>query len=129
MNSIANRSSKVIAAEKNYKFWEAIMQKYEKSGLRIKEFCRTNNLSFTKFRNWRFRIAQKQRSNLPNKSREKAFIPLVVNNESSIGDRVTPEHPIELRLEPSGNIHICVPSEFNSNSLSNLLAILRKVKC
>lgn len=117
-----------IKASKGHKFWEEVMRQYERSGLKRKAFCDKNNLSLSKFRNWRYRIKQDHKASKEKLSVDNEFIPLVVNDRPTINNGIA-NHSIEIRLEPSGNINICIPSQFNQGALSNLFSILRRMEC
>ena len=109
------------------KFWADVMEQYEKSGLTRKDFCSENNLSLSKFCNWRFRIRQKHKTN-KKISFDNKFIPLVVT-APPISKEVMPAHTIDLKLDPSGNISISIPTQFNLEYLSNLLTVIRRAGC
>jgi hypothetical protein len=114
--------------KEGYGFWEDMMGKYERSGLKVKEFCHKNSLDFNKFRNWRFRIRRRQKMNKKKTSFVNAFIPLVVKNDPAVNE-INSIHTIELKLESSGNISIYIPSQFNPEALGNLFSILRRTEC
>ena len=109
------------------KFWTEVMERYEKSGLTRKEFCNQNNLSFSKFRNWRCRISRKHKVD-KQVSFDNKFIPLVVT-DPPISKEVMPSHTIDLKLDPSGNISLSIPSQFNLEYLSSLLRVIRRTGC
>ena len=109
-------------------FWESIIKEYEQSNLSIKEFCSKNNLNISSFRNRRFRMNKLKTSNksIPLKP---AFFPLVLNDQiTSSSTQATLTHNIELRFGSDG-IHVNIPSQFNVDAVSNLLTIVRKIKC
>lgn len=117
-----------VNAGKGRKFWEEVMQQYERSGLKIKAFCNKNNLHFSQFRNWRYRIKQNPKASKKNLSVGNEFIPLVVKDKPTINNEAV-SHSIEIRLEPTGNVNICIPSQFNPEALGNLFSILRRTEC
>ena len=108
--------------KKQYHFWEEVMKDYEGSGLSAKEFCNKNNLDFIKFKNWRYKIQQKQRNARP------GFIPVVINNQTSTAKPIIEEHPFELRVTGDG-VHIRIPSQFNREALGNILTVIKEIKC
>ena len=109
-------------------FWESIIKEYEQSNLSIKEFCSKNNLNIASFRNRRFRMNKLKTPNKP-RSLKQTFIPLVLNDQiTGSSKQETLTHNIELRFGADG-IHINIPSQFNIDAVSNLLTIVRKIKC
>lgn len=105
-----------------YHFWEGVMKEYEGSDLSIKEFCNKKNLDFIRFKNWRYKVQQKQKKAKPK------FIPVVINNQTPVDTPIILEHCFELRVAGDG-IHISVPSKFNTETLGNILTVVEKIKC
>jgi len=103
------------------------MKEYEKSGLSVKKFCHKNNINFSRFRNWRYKIQQKQKT-AKIKHTQPNFIPLVINEQNSAIKTTAQEHNFELRVATDG-IHISIPSKFNTEALSNILSIVERIKC
>lgn len=109
------------------KFWSDIMEQYKSSGRTRKDFCDQNNLSFSKFRNWHYKLNRKHRADKTVPFDNK-FIPLVVT-DPPISKEITPAHTIDLKLDPSGNISISIPSQFNLEYLNSLLTMIRRTGC
>lgn len=109
------------------KFWADIMEQYKSSGLTIKNFCCENNLSFSQFRNWRCRINRDHKADKKVPFDNK-FIPLVVTDLPIQKEAVSTD-VIDLKLDPSGNISLSIPSQFNLEYLSSLLAVIRRTGC
>jgi hypothetical protein len=115
---------KKVTIEEQYHFWEEVMIEFEGSGLRVKEFCNKKNLNFSRFKNWRYKIQQKQR----NTNAQPEFIPVVINNQLSTTKPIMSEQNFELRVAKDG-VHISIPCKFNAEALSNILTVVEKIKC
>lgn len=113
-----------VNIKEQYHFWEEIMREFERSGLRVKEFCNKKNLNFSRFKNWRYKIQQKQKDT----NAKPEFIPVVINNQPPANKPTVVNHKFELRIASDG-IHINIPCEFNAEALGNILAVVGGIKC
>lgn len=93
------------------KYWQEINSAYEGSGLSIKAFCLSQNISYKNFLNYRYRTKQ---SSVLHSS---LFIPVKIKaNHQDINTNVMVNvSPLILML--SGNIQLQIPVEIVSKNL------------
>lgn len=90
--------------------FEDIFDRYQASGLRIKEFCRNESIVESKFYYWQKRLQEHNYRT----GRESGFIPIVFSgsNPSPTSKEVVPHQPVPEHVDPTmGNtIEIVYPN-------------------
>jgi len=85
------------------KQFEEIFDRYQASGLRIKEFCRNESIVESKFYYWQKRL----REHYYRTGRESGFVPIVFtgSNPSPVSKDVVHHQPIPVHVDPTpGNV-------------------------
>ena len=100
-------------------YWRRMTQEWKRSGQSQAAFCETRNLKLTTFRWWRHRLLRETAEAAKAKGTDSSapFIPVRLVDPSSSSSQ-----PIEIVLANSQRIR--VPSEFDSDTLRRILAIL-----
>ncbi|MCA9413976.1 MAG: hypothetical protein KC944_22370 [Candidatus Omnitrophica bacterium] len=94
--------------------WRGVFEEWSASGLSQRGFCEERGISFSTFCYWRRRL--RGESEVESQS---PFIPV------EIKDPLQPRHPSQYEVYLEGGIRIRVPSDFESESLSRLVGLLR----
>ena len=102
---------KISKRAEKLKYWQAMNSAYEGSGLTIRAFCLSQNISYKNFLNYRYRTKQ---SSAPTSS---LFIPVEIKGapeavEANIGMNASP-----LTLVLNRNVQLQIPMEAVSRNL------------
>lgn len=93
------------------KYWQEINNACEDSGLSIRAFCLSRNISYKNFLNYRYRTKQ---SSVPESS---LFIPVKIKAEHQAVKTNVVVNSSPLTLELNGNIQLQIPVEVVSSNL------------
>ena len=117
-------------------FWRRALQRYERSGLSIRAFCRGEDLRECNFYAWRRELQRRDQlgerpvaqppASMANGSQVRAsFLPLRVLPDGLAGS--APPRSIEIVL--SGGPTVRVPDGFDRRTLSDVLSVLERQPC
>jgi len=105
-----------LSLEGKYDYWQQIIEKFENSGLPIREQCRARDIPFWKYYEWRKRI--KKMSSGSDDSfveiKEVYSLPMVKEINSS-----------GVHLECGKGFKVILEENFNPSVLSSLIQVLR----
>jgi len=89
-------------SHRNRAQWQALVNRFEKSDMTIKDFCQQENISRGTFSRWRIKLLQDSRKILPGFIEIPTTTPAVEN--SSVNS--TTPWSVELGLPGGGRLHI-----------------------
>jgi hypothetical protein len=119
---------------KRERFWRAALQRQQRSGLTVREFCRSEQLPETSYHFWRREIARRDREPRPRSVHERAARRRPVASrglfqELAILARPSPgvDHCLEVIL-PDG-CRVRVAAEVDRTLLADVLAVLETRRC
>ncbi len=93
------------------KYWQEMNSAYEGSGLSIKAFCLSQNISYKNFLNYRYRTKQ---SSTPNSS---LFIPVAIKTDHEAVEANIVVNASPLTLVLNSNVQLQIPIEAVSQNL------------
>ena len=105
-----------MSREERYEYWSLVVEEFENSGETIRSQCRANGIPFAQYYDWRKKI-KKQQSELlsPSSFIEVTAAPAPVSRSVVSG----------ITLSVDNSYCIELSSDFNPNTLSSLLKVLR----
>ena len=103
------------------RFWRRLLQRWQRSGLSIRAFCRQQGCSEPSFHAWRRTLAQRDRQTATT-SAPVTFVPLHVQQEPVLTDA-----PLELLLTNGRRLRI--PPGYPATLLAEVLAVLEALPC
>jgi hypothetical protein len=96
--------------------WPALMEQYEQSRLDRKQFCNENNISLPQFKYYRQKL--KRQLSIHHKA---TLVPITLKAISE--QEESAPHHFQLTFE--NGIRCQIPTDFNSNSLKQLIEVLQ----
>lgn len=110
--------------------WRSLVDKWQKSGLEIRAFCRRENLQESSFYFWRRELARRGQEALAvsrkakQKKEQPKFVPVAIVNDDH---RASLDRILEIRLG-SGHILI-IGRDCDGDMLDRVIGILEKSRC
>jgi hypothetical protein len=105
-------------------FWRKTMAAYQRSGLRIRQFCRREKLRETGFYFWRRELAQREAERRPKPRRPRAlFLPIRLATEP----QPATGGEIAIALADGRRIHLTPPVD--QQTLRDVLAVMEARPC
>ena len=102
---------KISKRAEKLKYWQAMKSAYEGSGLSLKAFCLSRNISYKNFLNYRYRTKQ---SSTPNSS---LFIPVAIKTDHEAVEANMSVNASPLTLVLNSNVQLQIPIEAVSRNL------------
>lgn len=102
-------------------YWRRLLQRWQRSGLSIRAFCRLHGCSEPSFHAWRRTLDQRDRQT-PAAPAPVTFVPLHVQQEPA-----TTDAPLELLLTNGRRLRI--PPGYPATLLAEVLAVLEDRPC
>lgn len=101
--------------------WEQRIKERTKSGMSVSEWCKINQISKNKYHYWNHKISKKQQAD---NEMEFAEVSSIISNthELEINQRKSDDFQIFFK-----NLQVTVPSNFNKDSLAELMKVLQLI--
>jgi hypothetical protein len=107
---------------KREQLWRQHLARQTGSGLTVREFCASYDLSESAFYFWRRTIAERDRAGRKSSERQPAFVPVTV-----VGPPVSADVPIDVRLRSGHRLR--VRAGCDRRLLADLVALLEGRPC
>lgn len=105
-------------SDKKREYWRAVSKEWSSSGLSQRRFCEDREISCSTFTYWRRRLRDESEVESP-----PPFIPVEIRG--SIQSRRSSQYEVRLK----DGVRIRVPFDFEAESLSRLIRLLRDDRC
>jgi len=93
--------------------WRKRLQRFESSGLSVREFCKREQVTESAFYAWRRTIGERDGAD----SSEPAFVPAVINGEA--------EHTEAIVLQLAGDLELRLPQTMPAKRVAELVHALQ----
>ncbi len=110
---------------KSVKRWQSIVDDFNNSKLRPKEYCEQHNLSHKTLYNWRHKF------NLENKSRKSSdkFVTISFDKEEEKVPEKTFSSPSWIHIKYKNQFEIDIDKRFDENSFLRIIKLFDKISC
>lgn len=134
---VENENSKRRDPEKE-RYWLHTMREWQKSGLKVRDFCQRQDISETKFYWWRGELKRRKKKNTFCAGQEKKgtsleesgnpFIPVRVVGFIP-GKKSSPQEDSGIEIEVTGGQRIIVKTGFDPETLTSVIEALESRTC
>ena len=104
-----------LSREGKVEYWSAVIADFESSGLKQKDYCKNNDISFSGFKYWRYRLSERKRRSSNPMLSGSTFVPISISS---------PKAPVVVNT-PSG-YSLSFSESIDSKRLSVILSVLRE---
>ena len=112
----------MISTKENLLLWEQRIKEVKNSGMTIKEWCEKNGISKHKYSYWKHKIITMKEK--PAEKVEFAEITSTISENNNLLSNSSEYDDFKLLYK---DIQVTVPSNFNKNSLAELMTVLQKL--